>query len=80
MNDDKISFAHIDVDIYRSTLDCCTFIYPRLSPGGFIICDDYGFPSCPGARTAIDEFFANKPEVPLVLPTGQAVIFRSVNG
>ena len=33
---------------------------------------------CPGARAAVDEFFAGKPEVPLVLRTGQAVVFRSV--
>ena len=24
--------------------------------------DDYGFATCPGARRAIDEFFADKPE------------------
>ena len=28
------------------------------SPGGTIVLDDYGFPSCPGARRAVDEFFA----------------------
>ncbi len=70
------AFSHIDVDIYRSVLDCCLFIYPRTPPGGIIIFDDYGFASCPGARQAVDEFFAEKPEVPLVLGTGQAVVFR----
>jgi len=73
----KISFAHIDVDIHRSILDCLDFIWPRLSIGGFIICDDYGFPSCPGARAAVDEFFIGKPVVPLCIPTGQCVIFKS---
>ena len=80
LDDDRISFAHIDVDIYRSVVDCCAFIYPRLSLGGFIVCDDYGFPGCPGARAAVDEFFADKLEVPLVLPTGQAVVFRGPHG
>lgn len=73
----RIAFAHIDVDIYRSVADCCTFIHPRMVPGGFMVFDDYGFPSCPGARKAVDEFFADKPENPLVLPTGQAVVFMS---
>jgi O-methyltransferase len=71
-----IAFAHVDVDIYQSVLDCCEFIYPRLSPGGILVFDDYGFPSCPGARAAVDGFFAAKPEVPLVLPTGQAVVIK----
>ncbi len=73
---DRIVFAHVDLDIYRSILDACAFIYPRLMPGGFMVFDDYGFMSCPGARQAVDEFFKDKGEVPLVLPTGQAVVFR----
>jgi O-methyltransferase len=70
----RIAFAHIDVDIYQSMLDACAFIYPRLARGGFIVFDDYGMPSCPGARQAVDEFFRGRPERPLILPTGQAVV------
>ena len=43
---------------------------------GFLVFDDYGFPSCAGARRAVDEFFANKPEVPLCLPTGQCLVVK----
>ncbi len=73
-----IAFAHVDLDIYRSILDCLDFVWPRLTLGGFIVFDDYGFPSCPGARAAVDEFFAARACVPLCLPTGQAVVFKSV--
>jgi O-methyltransferase len=73
----RIAFAHVDVDVYRSILDCCAFIVPRLVPGGFIVVDDYGYPSCPGARQAVDEYFRDRPERPLVLATGQAVIFAA---
>lgn len=73
----RIALAHIDVDIHRSVKDCLEFIWPRLSRGGFIVCDDYGFPSCPGARVAVDAFFDGKAAVPLCLPTGQALIFKS---
>jgi O-methyltransferase len=72
-----IAFAHIDVDIHRSILDCLDFIWPRLAVGGVIVFDDYGFPSCPGARTAVDEFFASRVSVPLCLPTGQALVFKA---
>ena len=74
----QIAFAHIDVDIYRSIIDCLVFIWPRLSSGGFVVFDDYGFSSCPGARAAVDTFFRDKACVPLCLPTGQAVVFKGV--
>lgn len=77
MSDSRVAFAHVDVDIYQSILDCCEFIYPRLAIGGVMVFDDYGFPTCPGARKAVDEFFADKPEVPIVLQTGQAIVVRS---
>jgi O-methyltransferase len=71
-----ISLAHIDVDIYRSILDSIEFIWPRLTPGGFLVFDDYGFASCPGARQAVDEFFASTSVRPLCLSTGQAIVFK----
>jgi O-methyltransferase len=74
---EKVCWAHIDVDIYQSVRDCISFIYPRLSTGGFMIFDDYGFPSCPGARRAVDESFANSAEVPICLPTGQCLVVKS---
>lgn len=76
MESSVIALAHVDVDIYRRVKDCCAFIYPRLISGGIIIFDDYGFPSCPGAREAVDEFFQDKSETPLVLSTGQAIVTK----
>jgi O-methyltransferase len=73
-----IALAHVDVDIHRSVRDCCEFIFPRLSSGGFMVFDDYGFPCCPGARAAVDAYFAGTGLQPLVLPTGQAIVFKSI--
>lgn len=73
---EKVCWAHIDVDLFQSVKDCINFIYPRLCPGGIMVFDDYGFPSCPGARKAVDEAFANRPEVPICLPTGQCLIIK----
>jgi O-methyltransferase len=72
----SIAFAHLDVDIYKSIYDCLKFIWPRLTVGGVIVCDDYGLITCPGARAAVDDFFATEVCVPLCLSTGQAVIFK----
>lgn len=72
-----IAFAHVDVDIYQSMKDCCEFIYPRMSSRGVMVFDDYGQATCYGAREAINEFFADKLEVPLPIPfTKQAVVFK----
>jgi O-methyltransferase len=64
------SFVHIDVDLYEPTRDSIRFFYPRMNPGGIIICDDYGFTLCPGATLAVDEFLADKPEKMISLPCG----------
>jgi O-methyltransferase len=76
LEDELFAFVHVDLDIYRSITDCCAFVYPRMTAGAVMVFDDYGFPGCPGARAAVDKFFADKPEHPLVLPTGQAVVIR----
>lgn len=74
--DRTFCLIHIDVDMYQPTLDSLEFFYPRLSKGGFIICDDYGSSKWPGARSALDEFFADKPEKPAELPQSQAFIVK----
>ena len=70
----KFSFLHIDVDLYQPTHDTLAFFYERLTPGAIVLMDDYGFHTCPGAKKAADEFFADKPELIVNLPTGQALV------
>ena len=77
LENEKFCFAHIDVDIYKSIWDALIFIWPRMVAGGFVIFDDYGFPSCPGAREAVDEFFAQQTSIPICLPTGQAIVIKA---
>ena len=74
VKDRQFCFVHLDLDIYEPTLAASRFFYDRLAPGGVLLYDDYGFPSCPGARAAVDAFFAGKREVPLVLGTGQCLV------
>ena len=76
LEDTRYAFNHIDVDMYRPALDCCEFFYPRIVTGGALVFDDYGFPDCRGDRDAVDEFFADRPESPIVLPTGQAMVLK----
>jgi glycosyltransferase involved in cell wall biosynthesis/SAM-dependent methyltransferase len=72
-----LAFVHIDVDLYEPTRDSIAFFYPRMSTGGIILCDDYGFTSCPGATKAIDDFLRDKPEKIVSLPTGSGFIIKT---
>lgn len=76
LQDERFAFVHVDVDLYQSILDCCEFLYPRLQGGGIMVFDDYGFANNPGARRSVDEYFSDKPEIPIVLSSGQAIIFK----
>jgi O-methyltransferase len=74
VRDRKFSFVHIDLDIYSSIKAACEFFYPRMERGGILLFDDYGYPSCPGARVAVDEFFSDKPETKMAMITAQCSV------
>jgi O-methyltransferase len=67
IEDQRFSFVHIDVDLYKPTMDSLSFFYPRMEPGGIICCDDYGFTTCPGATEAFDKYLKNNPESMIAL-------------
>ena len=57
LEDTRIAFAYLDMDLYQSTFDALAFIVPRLVPGGVILVDDYDAPvQWPGVRLAVDAF------------------------
>jgi hypothetical protein len=74
--DRRFALVHSDVDLYEPTMATLEFFYPRLSDRGVLICDDSGLAKCPGARQAMDEFFATKPEPLIELPTGQTLVIK----
>jgi hypothetical protein len=39
---ERLAVARLDGDMYESTIDALTNLYPKLSPGGYLIVDDYG--------------------------------------
>jgi hypothetical protein len=50
---DKLAVLRLDGDLYDSTTDALTTLYPKLSVGGFVIVDDYKIPSC---REAVHDY------------------------
>ncbi len=73
---EAFSLVHCDMDIYSSVLDCCKFFYPKLVQGGIILFDDYGAPSCPGAKQAVEEFCSSAGIYEIYFTTGQAIIYK----
>jgi O-methyltransferase len=52
----SLAVLRVDGDLYQSTMEVLTHLYPKVSPGGFVIVDDYG--AIPACRAATDDFRA----------------------
>jgi hypothetical protein len=51
---ETIAVMRLDGDLYESTMDALTGLYPKLSPGGYVIVDDYG--GIEPCRRAVHDF------------------------
>ena len=51
---DRIALLRLDTDWYESTRHELVHLFPRLSPGGVLLVDDYGH--WEGVRAAVDEY------------------------
>lgn len=49
----KLAILRLDGDMYESTMDALTCLYPKLSVGGYVIIDDYCLKGC---REAVHDF------------------------
>ena len=55
VRDKRWSLVRLDGDLYESTMDGLVNLYPQLSPGGYLIVDDYGWENC---RKAVEDYRA----------------------
>jgi len=76
---ETIAIAHIDCDLYEPMKAGLEWFYPRLSPGGILLLHDYSSGIFEGAKLAIDEFFASRPEKPILAAdkSGSALIRKA---
>jgi hypothetical protein len=51
---ERIALLRMDGDLYSSSMDALTYLYPKVSAGGYVIVDDYN--SWPACRQAVDEY------------------------
>ena len=54
---ERFALLRLDGDMYESTIVALTNLYPRLSPGGFVIIDDYG--AIEACRKAVTDYRIN---------------------
>jgi O-methyltransferase len=54
---ERISVLRLDGDMYESTIVALETLYGKLSPGGYVIVDDFG--SVPACRRAVQDFRAD---------------------
>lgn len=51
----QVSFVHLDVDIYKATLESLIYLDNKMMEKSFILIDDYNR-SCEGVNKAVEEF------------------------
>lgn len=53
---ESLALMRLDGDLYESTMDALKALYPKLSPGGYVIVDDYG--GIEACRQAVTDYRA----------------------
>ncbi len=72
---DRLAVLRVDADLYASTREVLESLYPRVSPGGFVVVDDYGL--LEPCRRAVDEYRARHGIVePLEFVSRSCVFWR----
>jgi O-methyltransferase len=69
----KLSILRVDADLYTSTMEVLSALYPSLSVGGYAVFDDYQ--NLPDCRRAIDEYRQANGIIEEIVPIDQRAVF-----
>jgi len=72
----KIAFMHIDLNNAPAEIGALEVLFDRLSPGGILILDDYGWLAYNAQKLAEDPWLSARGYHVLELPTGQGLVFK----
>lgn len=73
---EKIAFMHIDLNNATAEIQALDRLFDRISPGGIVVFDDYGWTSARAQHDAENRWFAARGLRILPLPTGQGVFIK----
>jgi O-methyltransferase len=77
---DCVAFLSIDMNCVAPEIAAAEHFWPKLTPGGVMLLDDYGWRGHDEQKQAFDEFSEAKGVRLLRLPTGQALLFKPSHG
>jgi len=69
----KIALLRLDGDWYESTKVCLDHLYRHVTPGGFVVIDDYG--AYEGCRMAVNEFLDNQTTRPFLSQVNSDIVY-----
>ncbi|MBW4694587.1 MAG: TylF/MycF family methyltransferase [Lyngbya sp. HA4199-MV5] len=73
---EKISYLHIDMNSVQAEILALEHLFDRVSVGGFIVLDDFGWLANRNQMLAETEFMQQRKHQILELPTGQGLIIK----
>lgn len=71
---ERIAFLHVDMNSVPAELGLLEHLFERVSPGGVLVFDDYGWSAFANQHHAVKEFFAKRGIPVAELPTGQGLV------
>jgi O-methyltransferase len=74
--DRRVAYLSIDMNIVLPEIAAIEFFWDRLTPGGIVLLDDYGWATHAAQRTAFDAFARAHDAMILSVPTGQGIMIR----
>ena len=72
----SIAYLSIDMNCVLPEIAAMEYFWPKVSTGGVVILDDYGFPNHIEQKNAFDQFAKKNDIEILCLPTGQGIIIK----
>ncbi len=73
---EQIAFLHIDMNNAEAERGALEVLFNRVSPGGLIVLDDYGWSGYRPQKDSADEFMGLRGLSVLELPTGQGLVVK----
>lgn len=73
---EQIAYLHIDMNSPGPEIAALELLFDRVSPGGVIVLDDYGWLVHRAQKAADDAFFADRGYEILEMPTGQGLVVK----
>jgi hypothetical protein len=75
---ERLAVLRMDGDLYESTMDALTALYPKVSRGGYVIVDDYG--DVPACQQAVHDYWQRNGIQEEILRIDQAGVFWMKQG